>query len=163
MIIPSQHASRVAGAAAGGGGGGGGGSTPNAVNWANTQVASYEEYFTGATQQITGISETISLYCSISAPANNVNIVYYRKSTSNYWGGNTPLFLFSDDYSLFTASIYNPPSTQFVISNVNNNDYISFFGIGDTEYLPNSFTLTIRLVSHSGTVLDTITCTTVEY
>ena len=33
MIIPSQHASRVARAAAGGGGGGD--VTPNAVNWAN--------------------------------------------------------------------------------------------------------------------------------
>jgi hypothetical protein len=162
MIIPSQHASRVARAAAGGGGGGG--STPNAVNWANIQAAVYLEEMTGATQQITGISETISLYCSISVPANNTNSVLYRKSTSNYWGGNTPLIVFYDDNSLFAPYIQTPPaSTQFVISSVNNNDYISFFGIGDPENTPNSFTLTIRLVSHSGTVLDTITCTTVDF
>ena len=77
MIIPSQHASRVARAAAGGGGGD---VTPNAVNWATVSYNNDYEVWGYSERQITGIDQTITLKVQIAN--GSVATLYYFVSSS---------------------------------------------------------------------------------
>ena len=133
MIIPSQHASRVARAAAGGGGGGD--VTPAAVNWANVSGAQTTQT---AMVQITGIDQTITLRVAYSGSLSNV--VYSVQSSASFGTG---------------TSISN--NGTFTVSN---NQYVGFGAqINFSGTATQSFTITN--VSDSDAVLDTftITCT----
>lgn len=105
MIIPSQHASRVARAAAGGGGGGD--VTPNAVNW--TDVAA-PGGFTN-TQTITGINTTINL-----------------RIDSTGYGGTGAFDVYKNDSQTSLAN----EGTPFTLS-VSNNDQIYFYASSSQE------------------------------
>ena len=74
MIIPSQHASRVARAAAGGGGGGD--VTPNAVNWED--ASSHSSSATSLAQTITGINTSINLYWECDYCGDSLTIEYNK-------------------------------------------------------------------------------------
>ena len=136
MIIPSQHASRVARAAAGGGGGGD--VTPNAVNWAN---ATGNNPTRTAMLQITGITSTITLRVAYSKPANAGNNQEYSvQSTASFGTGtfiaNNGTFTISNNQYLgFSSnSIYSFATTTFTITNVSDgNAEIDTFQI--TAYL----------------------------
>jgi hypothetical protein len=78
MIIPSQHASRVARAAAGGGGGGD--VTPAAVNWATVYFDNDSGVWGYSERQITGIDQTITLQVQI---ANGTGVTLYYFVSSN--------------------------------------------------------------------------------
>ena len=133
MIIPSQHASRVARAAAGGGGGGD--VTPNAVNWANVSGAQTTQT---AMLQITGITETITLRVVHSGSLSNIS--YDVNSTASF--------------GTLTAIASNGTFT------VSNNEYVGFQAqINFSGSATQSFTITN--VSDADAVLDTftITCT----
>ena len=134
MIIPSQHASRVARAAAGGGGGGGGDVTPNAVNWANVNNV---QAFSGVTEmlQITGITETITLQV---AHSGNSNSTKYYLNSSNSHGTGTEIA----NNGTFTVS---------------NNQYVGFGASSPSAGGNRSFTITN--VSDANAVLDTFTIT----
>ena len=126
MIIPSQHASRVARAAAGGGGGGD--VTPNAVNWANV-VGVQSTFERTAMLQITGIDQTITLRVAHSGGATAAG--YSVNSTATY-GTNTNIatngtFTVSNNqYVGFQASIqFSGSATQsFTITNVSDSDAV---------------------------------------
>ena len=79
MIIPSQHASRVARAAAGGGGGGD--VTPNAVNWANIYYDNDSVVWGYSERQITGIDQTITLQVQI-ANGPGATLYYFVSSSA---------------------------------------------------------------------------------
>ena len=119
MIIPSQHASRVARAAAGGGGGG---VTPNAVNWANATGGNPTQT---AMLQITGITSTITLRVAYSKGANAGNDQEYSvQSTASFGTGtfiaNNGTFTISNNqylgFSSNSLSFYG--TTTFTITNV---------------------------------------------
>ena len=134
MIIPSQHASRVARAAAGGGGGGG--VTPNAVNWADVTGANFQ-LATTAMLQITGITSTITLRATYTGSGYNAK--YSVQSTANFGTGTT------------IAS-----NGTFTVSN---NQYLGF-GSGNSGpafYAATNWTITN--VSDGDAVLDTVTTT----
>ena len=136
MIIPSQHASRVARAAAGGGGGGG--VTPNAVNWANAVPAGNQSFTRTAMLQITGITETITLRVVHSGGANSAG--YSVNSTATY-GTNTSIA----SNGTFTVS---------------NNQYVGFqAGISFSGSATQSFTITNVSDADAGLDTFTITCT----
>lgn len=80
MIIPSQHASRVARAAAGGGGGGD--VTPNAVNWSNVSYDNDIGEYVYGNQRITGITQTITLQVQI-ANGTGATLYYYVSNTAD--------------------------------------------------------------------------------
>ena len=120
MIIPSQHASRVARAAAGGGGGGG--VTPNAVNWANTTGGNPTQT---AMLQITGITSTITLRVAYSKGSGAGNDQEYSvQSTASFGTGtfiaNNGTFTISNNqylgFSSNSLSFYG--TTTFTITNV---------------------------------------------
>ena len=127
MIIPSQHASRVARAAAGGGGGGD--VTPNAVNWANAVPPGNQTFTRTAMLQITGITETITLRVVHSGGATAAG--YSVNSTATY-GTNTSiasngtLTISNNQYLGFQASIaFTGSATQsFTITNVSDADAV---------------------------------------
>jgi len=77
MIIPSQHASRVARAAAGGGGGGD--VTPNAVDWSDE--SSFSSTTESTAQTITGINTSINLYFECDYCGDGLGIAYNKNST----------------------------------------------------------------------------------
>ena len=134
MIIPSQHASRVARAAAGGGGGGG--VTPNAVNWTDVTGANFQ-LATTAMLQITGITSTITLRATYTGSGYNAR--YSVQSTANFGTGTT------------IAS-----NGTFTVSN---NQYLGF-GSGNggpAFYAATNWTITN--VSDGDAVLDTVTTT----
>jgi hypothetical protein len=79
MIIPSQHASRVARAAAGGGGGGD--VTPNAVNWAAVYYDNESVAWGYSERQITGINQTITLQVQI-ANGDAATLYYFVSSNA---------------------------------------------------------------------------------
>jgi hypothetical protein len=144
MIIPSQHASRVARAAAGGGGGGGD-VTPNAVNWANVT-----NWAPGPVQtsmlQITGITEPITLRVNLAISSfggmyENFNHKFSVQSTASFGTG--------------TAIANNGTFT------VSNNQYLGFSNQGFSGNVPTMYTdWTITNTSDSNTVLDTFRITT---
>jgi hypothetical protein len=94
MIIPSQHASRVARAAAGGGGAD---VTPNAVNWNDVTNGSTN------TQTITGISTAINLTISFTGYSNGSLNVYKNDSETSL----------ADEGSPFTLSVSNNDEIYF--------------------------------------------------
>ena len=132
MIIPSQHASRVARAAAGGGGGG---VTPNAVDWND---ASGDCNCSTNEQTITGIDTAINLVISWSLSGDVGQVLMYKNATE---------FDLLNDYS--------SPAT-FSISN---NDIISFYASGTACAASESY-LTVTNASDGNAVLDTFTMTT---
>ena len=104
MIIPSQHASRVARAAAGGGGGGD--VTPNAVNWTDVAAPGGSTN----TQTITGINTAINLSISFTGYGAGAFNVYKNDSETSL----------ADEGSPFTLS-------------VSNNDQIYFYAVSVGE------------------------------
>ena len=104
MIIPSQHASRVARAAAGGGGGD---VTPNAVNWNDVAAPGGSTN----TQTITGINTAINLTISFTG--------YYGTGAFNVYKNASQTSL-ADEGTPFTLS-------------VSNNDQIYFYGSSVSE------------------------------
>ena len=135
MIIPSQHASRVARAAAGGGGGGD--VTPNAVNWANASGGIVTE---SAMLQISGITSTITLRVAYSGV--NINQKYSVQSTASFGTG--------------TAIANNGTFT------ISNNQYLGFSCESPYPFF-NTDTFTITNVSDADAVLDTFQLTTLQY
>jgi hypothetical protein len=133
MIIPSQHASRVARAAAGGGGGD---VTPNAVNWANT---SGDLIAQTTMLQITGITSSITLRVAYSG--NNINQKYSKQSTASFGTG--------------TAIANNGTFT------ISNNQYLGFSCESPYPYF-NTDSFTITNVSDADVVLDTFQLTTYD-
>ena len=138
MIIPSQHASRVARAAAGGGGGGD--VTPNAVNWANV-IANAPGPVQTSMLQITGITETITIRVNLvlNGYFSNSNHKFSVQSTASFGTG--------------TAIANNGTFT------VSNNQYLGFSNEGSTD-ATGSTDWTITNTSDSNTVLDTFKITT---
>ena len=121
MIIPSQHASRVARAAAGGGGGGD--VTPNAVNWADVSGDQ------SAMLQITGITSTITLQVAYSG--NNINQKYSVQSTASFGTGtaiaNNGTFTISNNQYLgFSCQSPYPyyNTDTFTITNVSDGNAV---------------------------------------
>ena len=129
MIIPSQHASRVARA-------GGGGVTPNAVNWANVSGANFE-LATTAMLQITGITSTITL--RVTYTGSGYLRQYSVKSTASFGKG--------------TAIASNGTFT------VSNNEYLGFGSASTGLPYTQATTWTITNVSDGDAVLDTVTTT----
>ena len=135
MIIPSQHASRVARAAAGGGD-----VTPNAVNWAN--VTGEYSNVTTSMLQITGITTSITLKVSFVLNTGiQLNQKYSVQSSASFGTGTA----IAND-GTFTVS---------------NNQYVGFRAdcggaCGSTKVS----TWTITNVSDGDAVLDTFTITT---
>ena len=134
MIIPSQHASRVARAAAGGGGGGG--VTPNAVNWVN--VSGGNPQYT-AMLQITGITSPITLRLGYTDNINTYNESYYIQSTAIY---GTPTNI--------------APNGTFTISN---NQYLGFSITTESGLGAQSVFFTLTNVSDNNAIVDTFTIT----
>jgi hypothetical protein len=135
MIIPSQHASRVARAAAGGGGGGD--VTPAAVNWAN--VTGEYSNVTTSMLQITGITTTITIKVSFTGTQQNQK--YSVQSTASFGTGTA----IAND-GTFTVS---------------NNQYVGFRAdCGGACAVQKTSTWTITNVSDSNAVLDTFVITT---
>ena len=128
MIIPSQHASRVARAAAGGGGGGG--VTPNAVNWANV-VGNWP--CRSAMLQITGITSTITL--RLTYTGDGYDRQYSVKSTAAYGTG--------------TAIASNGTFT------ISNNQYLGFQNLSANPDVYETTSFTLTNVSDADAVIDT--------
>ena len=141
MIIPSQHASRVARAAAGGGGGGD--VTPNAVNWGNI-ISSGGARFT--TQQITSISTSITVQVTISAGQNPGTRLWFKKDTT------------APSYTTSSPSVYGFTQITAYPTNitVSNNEYLSF-GMASAVARGSLGTIAVTNTSDSNTVLDTFT------
>ena len=136
MIIPSQHASRVARAAAGGGGD----VTPNAVNWAN--VTGEGANVTTSMLQITGITTSITLKVSFTGIQQNQK--YSVQSSASFGTG--------------TAIANNGTFT------VSNNQYVGFRAdCGGACASTKVSTWTITNVSDGDAVLDTFTITTTPF
>jgi hypothetical protein len=83
MIIPSQHASRVARAAAGGGGGGD--VTPNAVDWPDASSPGLTA--TSTAQTITGINTSINLYWECDYCGDGLTTEYNKNGAG--WVSNS--------------------------------------------------------------------------
>jgi hypothetical protein len=137
--------------------------TPNAIDWSNSGYNGMVGTSTSSTKQITGINVPITLYVTIS----NVNyntFYYYRSAQTDYWGDQQS---YDVGTIVYLASFANPGGTysqdnqsQFTISNVSNNDYVTFF-VGDFgSNITN--TITVRTGSHSGTTIDTFTATSTQ-
>ena len=132
MIIPSQHAIRVARAAAGGGD-----VTPNAVNWAN--VTGEYSNVTTSMLQITGITTSITLKVSFTGAQQNQK---YSVQSSASFGTGTAI---AND-GTFTVS---------------NNQYVGFRAdCGGACAETKVSTWTITNVSDGNAVLYTFTITT---
>ena len=138
MIIPSQHASRVARAAD---------NTPAAVNWSNvSQVgAGKNNTYVYSAQQITGIGTSITLQVVFSN-TGFAALRYKIQSTSTVPASNSaPL---SNSYS---SASHNGTIT------VSNNEYLVFASSGSSGQ---STTVTVNNTSDSNATLDTFTAST---
>jgi hypothetical protein len=168
MIIPSQHASRVALAAAGGGGGD---VTPNALNWTGIlggdDLGPYQDY---TEQQILGINQAITLTFTVTATTGSPPAVYYRKASTatsttdgygdadpNYGGTPSPTGRHVLDLAYGFASLYNGSTLVVSSLSVSSGDYLSFMTASNG--LDSSYNVTIRInnQSDSNAVIDTIT------
>ncbi len=136
MIIPSQHASRVARAATGGGGG----VTPNAVNWAD--VGACDGSLSGGSfvvysqmLQITGITSTITLRVGLAVPFGSPSSIQRSVQSSASFGIGTTIA----NNGTFTVS---------------NNQYVGFM-VAAGSILQNCVIFTITNVSNNNVVLDT--------
>ena len=135
MIIPSQHASRVARAVAGGGGGGD--VTPNAVNWANVVG---NEVCQSSMLQITGINTTITLRLTYTGLGYDRR--YSVQSTANFGTG--------------TAIASNGTFT------ISNGQYLGFQNQVQYDDVNNVTSYTLTNVSDGNAVIDTFSLTTFQ-
>ena len=143
MIVPSQHASRVARAAAGGGGGG---NTPAAVNWSNvSQGGAKTGPWVYSAQQITAISTSITLQVVFSNTGFSA-LRYKIQSTSTVPASNS-----SPLNNSYIQISHNGTIT------VSNNQYLVFVCSGSSGQ---STTVTVNNTSDSNTTLDTFTAST---
>ena len=119
MIIPSQHASRVARTAAGGGGGGD--VTPNAVNWGFYGGGNPA---TSAMLQITGITVPITLRVNYTEDIGAYDRRYSVQSTASFGTGtpvnnNDTLVVSNNQYLGFQSkSMGGAKATYWTITNV---------------------------------------------
>ena len=119
MIIPSQHASRVARTAAGGGGGGD--VTPNAVNWGFYGGGNPA---TSAMLQITGITVPITLRVNYTEDFGAYDRRYSVQSTASFGTGtpvnnNDTLVISNNQYLGFQSqSMGGARATYWTITNV---------------------------------------------
>lgn len=134
MIIPSQHASRVAKTVAGGGGD----VTPNAVNWTFYGGGNPA---TSAMLQITGITVPITLRVNYTQDIGAVNQRYSVQSTASFG----------------TGTLVNNNDT-LVISN---NQYLGFQS--ESSGGVNATFWTITNVSDGNALIDTLQTTAVQY
>jgi hypothetical protein len=132
MIIPSQHASRVARAAAAPAGG----VTPNAVNWANVGGGNPQQT---AMLQITGITSPITLRLAYTDNANTYNESYSVQSTA-----------------VFGIGTYIAPDGTFTISN---NQYLGFSTTTESGMGFQAVFFTLTNVSDNNAVIDTFQIT----
>ena len=140
MIIPSQHASRVARAAAGGGGGD---NTPAAVNWTTVRAYGLKPVvYIYSAQQITGIDTSITLQVVFSNTAY-ISLRYKIQSTSTVPASSSPPGLNGYSTALHNATI-----------TVSNNQYLVFGAQGS-----GTTTVTVNNTSDSNATLDTFTAT----
>ena len=135
MIIPSQHASRVARAA-------GSDNTPAAVNWLTLNSGGTRF----STQQITSISSSITVELTVSAGTSPGTRLWFKKDTT------VPSYTTSSPSAYgFTQIAAYPTSIT-----VNNNEYLSF-GMASAVARGSSGTIAVTNTSDSNTVLDTFT------
>lgn len=133
--------------------------TPNAIDWSNSGYDAMVGTSTSSTKQITGIDVPITLYVTISN-VNYSTFYYYRSAQTDYWGDQQSHDVGTIAYeaSLGNGTYSQDNQSQFTISNVSNDDYVTFF-VGD--YSSNTTnTITVRTGSHSGTTIDTFTAIT---
>ena len=145
MIIPSQHASRVARAAAGGGGGD---NTPAAVNWVNiTTSTGFKPIgfrYAYSAQQITGIDTSITLQTVFTT--TSYARLYYKVQSTNTVPAST---------SAPTSNGYTNISHNGTIT-VSNNEYVVFSTTGGDN---TNSVITVKNTSDSNVTLDTFTAT----
>jgi hypothetical protein len=140
MIIPSQHASRVARAAAGGGGGGD--VTPAAVNWATVYFNNDSGIWGYSERQITGIDQTITLQVQY---AGSVTLYYFVSSSAGAKvSGDATSATSPSGFSM--NSIAN--NGTFTVTN---NQYVTF----GVELFCTQSTATVKNQSDSNATLDT--------
>ena len=142
MIIPSQHASRVARAAAGGGGGGD--VTPNAVNWATVYNNEYSVWGYSE-RQITGIDQTITLQVQIADGAGATLYYFVSSSAGAKVSGDGTSATSPSGFSM--NSIAN--NGTFTVTN---NQYVTF---GVETGCNSSPVATVKNQSDSNATLDT--------
>ena len=139
---------------------GGEDSTPNAINWSSADYDAVGGNVTSSTKQITGINVPITLYVTISGGAVGTRFYYYRSAQTDYWGDqqNYDSGSIGSQASIGNGTYSDTGEAQFTISNVSNNDYVTFF-VGDFSNNV-TYTITVRTESHSGTTIDTFTSQT---
>ena len=143
MIIPSQHASRVARAAAGGGGGGD--VTPNAVNWATVYYDNDSVVWGYSERQITGIDQTITLQVQIANGGGTTLYYFVSSSASAKVTGDATSATSPSGFSM--NSIAN--NGTFTVTN---NQYVTF---GVETGCNMSPVATVKNQSDSNATLDT--------
>jgi hypothetical protein len=145
MIIPSQHASRVARAA----GGGGGDNTPNAVNWADVTTSAGSKpvgyRYAYSAQQITGVDTSITLR-TVFTTTSYVGLYYKVQSTST-----VPASTSAPTSNGYTNILHNGTIT------VSNNEYVVFSTVGAGSNT--NSVITVNNTSDSNATLDTFTAT----
>ena len=139
MIIPSQHASRVARAAASSD------VTPNAVNWADVSYDNDKGSYGYSERQITGINQTITLQVQI-ANGSGATLYYFVSS-------NAGAKVSGDGRSGTSPSGF---SMNSIANNgtftVTNNQYVTFGVETGCNMYP---VVTVKNQSDSNTTLDT--------
>ena len=121
MIIPSQHASRVARAAAGGND-----VTPNAVNWNDVAGGSTN------TQTITGINTAINLTISFTGYATGSFNVYKNDSETSLANEGSP----------FTLSVSNNDEIYFSGNPTDGTISVTVTNASDGNTVLDTFTIT---------------------
>ena len=120
--------------------------TPNAVDWCNLPISGELGVGYGGSQQITGISTSITLRVEI---ASNNHYLYYKLLDSVYDAGDGP-GICTQDYNSFAGWTLLSNNDTF---SVENNKHIgfrsaSFLGGG-------SVIVTVRNISDGNNILDT--------
>ena len=131
---------------------GGGDVTPDAVNWDNISntIEGRSTIYIVNKQQITGITETITLSATWPSSPPPPIIIYYRVDSTN------PAWSNGGSYNGSTSGWTSISSgTEFTVVN---GDYVSFFCELDGPSV--SITITITNITDSNTVLDTFNATT---
>ena len=141
MIIPSQHASRVARAAANSD------VTPNAVNWANVYYDNEMVEWGYSEKQITGINQTITLQVQIANGAGATLYYFVSSSASAKVTGDATSATSPSGFSM--NSIAN--NGTFTVTN---NQYVTF---GVETGCNMSPVATVKNQSDSNATLDTFT------